>query len=105
MSLAFSLRARRAPLWITAACHGPRALRRAERLGVDAALVSPVFPTHSHPETFVQRRLTLGPLRLRRIVCQPSLPVYALGGITAQNAARLTGIPLAGLAAIRGYLP
>ena len=34
---------------ITAACHSALALRHAKRVGVHMAIVSPVFPTGSHP--------------------------------------------------------
>lgn len=90
-------RARRPGWLVTAAAHGPRALRRAAALGVDAALLSPVFATRSHPSAF-----PLGPLRFARQARMAPLPVIALGGITGRTARRLNGAGAAGFAAIDG---
>lgn len=87
---------RRRPRWlITAAAHSAPALRRAK--GADAAFVSPVFPTASHPG-----RPHLGPLRFAALTRQSPLPVVALGGVNGRTARLLNGIPLAGFAAISG---
>jgi len=84
------------PHWlITAAAHSERALLEAARAGVDAALLAPVFPTRSHPGG-----AAIGPLRLRSIAARARLPLYALGGIGAENISRLAGAKLAGIAAI-----
>ena len=81
------------PRWIiTVAAHSARALHAG---GADAALLSPVFPTKSHPAA-----RTLTPARARLIARQAPLPVIALGGVTAQNANLLSGF--SGLAAIGG---
>jgi thiamine-phosphate pyrophosphorylase len=86
----------RRPAWlVTAAAHGPMALLRAARAGADAVLLSPVFPTASHPGA-----RTLGPIRLARWRRLSPLPVYALGGVTAVTARRLAAMDLAGFAAI-----
>jgi len=77
--------------FITASVHSLAALRRAKY--ADAVFLSPVFPTASHPG-----RAHLGPLRAAAMARLSPLPVYALGGITAANAGRLTGF--CGLAAI-----
>ena len=92
-------RARRGPGWfVTAAAHGPRALRRAWRAGADAALLAPVFATASHPE-----RPAMGPLRFAALCRTSPIPVYALGGVTAETAKRLAQSGAAGLAAIGGF--
>ncbi|HJO70073.1 MAG TPA: thiamine phosphate synthase [Rhodospirillales bacterium] len=92
-------RARRGPGWIvTAAAHGPRALRRAWRARADAALVAPVYATVSHPE-----RPALGPLRFAALCRASPIPVYALGGITAESAKRLAHSGAAGIAAIGAF--
>lgn len=91
------LRRPRPGFLVTAAAHSPAALARAARLGADAALLSPVFPTASHPGS-----ATLGAGGLARLVAGACLPVYALGGISAANAGRLLGLPLAGFAGIGG---
>ena len=80
---AAGLRARRCGL-ITAAAHSPAAWRKAGC--VDGLILSAVFPTASHPG-----RAALGPVRASLIARQSPKPVFALGGITAQNAARLSG--------------
>ena len=90
-------------LLFTTACHSARALRRAERLGADAVLLSPVFPTCSHPETLGRPDKVLGVCRFRMLCRETNLPVYALGGINVTTASRLRHCRLAGLAAIRGY--
>jgi thiamine-phosphate pyrophosphorylase len=92
---------RRYPLLgITIAAHSERALFAAARAGADAAFLAPVFPTLSHPGKRV-----IGPQRLRVIAGRAPLPVYALGGISGGNAAQLSGLRLAGVAAIEGLLP
>jgi thiamine-phosphate pyrophosphorylase len=82
----------------TAAAHSRAAISRARRLGVDAAIVSTVFPSRSP-----SAGRALGPIRFRQIARNAGLPVYALGGINANNAARaLSGA--AGWAAIDAVL-
>ncbi len=91
----------RRPRWlITAAAHSARALLRAKAARADAALLSPVFATASHPGG-----AAFGPLRFCRLAGQSPLPVYALGGIGGANAGRLAGSRLAGLAAIGALAP
>jgi len=73
----------RFPDWIiTAAAHSLRALMGAQHL--DAVFLSPVFATTSHSEA---RPLT--PARAAFIAALSPVPVYALGGVTARNAALL----------------
>jgi thiamine-phosphate pyrophosphorylase len=75
------------PGWlVTAAAHSAPALIRAARRGADAALLSPAFPTRSHPG-----RPALGPARFARLAHAAPLPVYALGGVDERTAARLRG--------------
>lgn len=80
--------------WIvTAAAHGGASLRRAR--GADAVLVSPVFPTPSHPGARV-----LGQLRFARLVSQARPPVLALGGVNEKTLRRLRGSRAFGVAGI-----
>ncbi|HIF11351.1 MAG TPA: thiamine phosphate synthase [Sneathiellales bacterium] len=89
---------RRHPDWlITMTAHDSRALRRAAQAGAHAALLSPVFPTLSHPG-----KRTLGPLRFARLTHDSPVAVYALGGINAANAAQLNRSGAAGIAGISG---
>lgn len=78
----------RLPRLITA--HSLRELRQVGR--ADAALLSPVFATRSHPAA-----QPLGPLRFRRIAAQSAIPVIALGGMTLRTALRLKGFTWAAI--------
>lgn len=77
-----------------ATAHSLREIGRAARAGADAVLLSPVYPTRSHPGAPV-----LGPVRFLLLARQSPLPVLALGGMTRARAARL---PVHGWAAIDG---
>ncbi len=79
---------------VTAACHSLPALRRAERAGADMALLSPLFPTASHPGGRV-----LGPYRAAAMARAPYLPVLAMGGIDRRTCNRLPPV-FTGFAAI-----
>ena len=82
--------------WIlTAAAHDAAAVTAAARIGADAAILSPVFPTASHPG-----QPTLGSHRFAALVRHSAIPVYALGGITAMTGRRLKASGAAGLAGI-----
>jgi 8-oxo-dGTP diphosphatase len=63
--------------WCAASCHNAEELRRAEQLGCDFALLSPVLPTLSHPGA-----PHLGWEKFAAIAAGSSIPVYALGGLT-----------------------
>ncbi len=82
----------------TASAHAPAAIHRAEIAGMDAVLFSAVFPSNS-PSASVP----LGPQRFRDIAQRADIPVYALGGVTSENAELVADH--AGLAAIEGLLP
>jgi thiamine-phosphate pyrophosphorylase len=84
--------------WLTCAAHDRRGLVRAKTQRADAALLSPVFPTASHPGG-----TSLGPLRFRALARRTSLPLYALGGVTAATILRLKGSQAMGIAAIGGW--
>lgn len=82
---------------VTAACHTLQAMRRAERLGVDFILVSPVFSTRSHANA-----RTLGPHRYARLTFRTLSAHIALGGVNVRTVRKLRGLGLAGVAAIDG---
>jgi thiamine-phosphate pyrophosphorylase len=87
----------RHPDWIiTAAVHSLGAMARAHQL--DALFLSPVFPTQSHPTA-----PSLSPARAAFVAAASPLPVYALGGVTARNAALLAP-GFSGIAAIGALL-
>jgi 8-oxo-dGTP diphosphatase len=74
------LRHRPAVDWCAASCHSAEELRRAELLGCDFALLSPVQPTRSHPGA-----PHLGWDGFAAIAAGSSIPVYALGGLTRED--------------------
>lgn len=85
------------PDWIiTSSAHSLRALMQARDL--DAVFLSPVFATFSHRDA-----KPLSPVRAALIAAHATVPVYALGGITPRNAARL-GPAFSGIAAISALL-
>jgi 8-oxo-dGTP diphosphatase len=63
-------------LWV-ASCHDEADLRRAEQLGADAAVLSPVLPSAKHPD-----RPPLGWDGLQRLAAGAALPVYVQGGMS-----------------------
>ncbi|KQN35513.1 thiamine monophosphate synthase [Sphingomonas sp. Leaf407] len=70
----------------------------AERAGVDAIFVSPVFATRSHPGA-----RALGRVRLGLLLRNNRLPTIALGGMDAPRARSLTGRAIHGWAAIDAW--
>ena len=86
------------PDWImTAAAHSPAAAQAAET--ADALLVSPVFPSNSP-----SAGAPLGIEAFTALVAGCQVPVYALGGVTAQAALQLQRSGAAGLAGIDAFL-
>lgn len=82
------------PHRVLATVHDLREIARANRFGARAVLLSPVYPTRSHPGGKALGRL--GFLLLAR---RARMPVIALGGMTAR---RFRGLPVHGWAAIDG---
>jgi thiamine-phosphate pyrophosphorylase len=74
---------RRAALRLATA-HDLRDIGAAVRAGADAVLLSPVFPTRSHPGAPV-----LGALRFNCLARLSPVPVLALGGMTRRRMAQL----------------
>ena len=79
---------------VTSAAHSLNEVMRASHLGADAVFLSPVFPTRSHPD-----RAPLTDARANFIARSVRMPVYALGGVTEENAGRLAN-GFSGIAAI-----
>lgn len=80
---------------VTGAAHDPAAIRRARLAGVDAIVLSPVFPSTSPSAG--------RPLGVRRFAVwarAAGAPVYALGGVDARRARRLATSGAAGLAVV-----
>ncbi|WP_338665200.1 thiamine phosphate synthase [Pararoseomonas sp. SCSIO 73927] len=81
---------------LSVAAHGRAGIARARRLRADLVILSPVFPTASHPGA-----PALGPLRWAALARRAGRPVVALGGVNGKNSRRLPR-PAAGWAAIGG---
>lgn len=81
--LAF-LRARRPGALLSVAVHGRAGIARGRRLRADLALLSPAFPTASHPGA-----PALGPLRWAGLAARLGRPAVALGGVAPATAGRL----------------
>ena len=67
-----------------ATAHTLREIAQANRSRASAVLLSPAFPTRSHPGA-----TSLGPLRFRLMAARSRVPVIALGGMNAARARRL----------------
>lgn len=78
--------------------HSVRERIAAERAGVAAMFVSPVFATRSHPGT-----RGLGRVRFGLVVRGARVPVIALGGMDACRARGLRAFGIAGWAAIDAW--
>ena len=83
-----------APRRALATVHGLREIGRANRLGAQAVVLSPVHPTRSHPGA-----RALGRVRFLLLARRAHAPVIALGGMTER---RFRGLPVHGWAAIDG---
>ena len=64
--------------------HSLREMARATRARADAVLLSPVYPTRSHPGA-----ATLGPVRFHLLAARSAVPAIALGGMTRHRARHL----------------
>ena len=87
------------PLLLLATAHDRAELIAAARARADLVLLSPVFPTRSHPGGRV-----LGALRFGLLARESRVPVIALGGMTGARARRLTPLGAYGWAAIDGWI-
>jgi thiamine-phosphate pyrophosphorylase len=67
-----------------ATAHDLAEIGLANRMRADAVLLSPAFPTRSHPDA-----AALGPPRFRLLARHAQMPVIALGGMTPGTAGRL----------------
>lgn len=79
-------------LWV-ASCHDAADLQRAESLGADAAVVSPVQPCAAHPD-----RPPLGWAGLQRMAAEATIPLFAQGGMSAALLERARGAGAIGIA-------
>lgn len=83
----------------SASCHTIAELKTAERLQADLVLLSPLFATKSYTE-----QQLLGWDGFRELASQISLPVYALGGLRAEDIALARSHGAHGIAGISTFL-
>ncbi len=94
---AFESRPLPSDLPVFASCHDADELARAEALGCDAAVLGPVLPTASHPGM-----PGIGWDAFARLRERVSLPIYAIGGLGADDITTARAHGAQGVAAIRG---
>ena len=85
---------------VSVGCHSVGEVAVARVAGADLALLSPIFPTESHPEA---RPLGLETLT-EAVQSARKMPVFALGGVNQENAALCLEAGAAGVAGIRTFL-
>ncbi len=91
------LTARPAVDWLGASCHSLQELRKAEALGADFVMLSPVLPTASHPG-----EATLGWDTFAAWAQTSAVPVYALGGMRPELLDEAQRHGAHGIAMLRG---
>jgi thiamine-phosphate pyrophosphorylase len=101
--------------WISVAAHSDDAVRIAVDSGADAVLVCPVFstrpPLHAEPEKIGRgtgalrsARAIVGSCEAAASVQKRRVSVYALGGVTGENAVACVGAGADGVAVMRAVL-
>ena len=86
-------------LLIGRSVHGVAEAVDAERWGADYLFVGTIFPSATHPDQPVA-----GPHLIRKVRAKVRVPIVAIGGITADNAAQPVADGAAGVAVIRAIL-
>lgn len=88
-----------ADFWVAASCHDLAQLKQAERLNVDFAVLAPVLPTKTHPDS-----APLGWRAFQRLAAQVNLPVFALGGLAIEDLPIARAHGAQGIAGIRLFI-
>jgi 8-oxo-dGTP diphosphatase len=88
-----ALKQRPAMEWVGASCHNQEELAQAAALGLDWVVLGPIQATRSHPEA-----KPLGWQTLANWVRDYPLPVFALGGLCADDLARARKLGAHGVA-------
>ena len=83
---------------VFASCHTPAELSKASGLGLDAVVLGSVNPTPSHPG-----QAPLGWTNFAQMMEGPALPVYAIGGMRAEDVAQAKAVGAQGVAMLRGW--
>ena len=84
--------------WVGASCHSREELTKADELGLDYALLSPVLATASHPEAS-----GMGWVEFSRALKGNTLPVFALGGMNSDLLGLAQEQGAHGIAMMRGW--
>ncbi|HET9087173.1 MAG TPA: thiamine phosphate synthase [Acidobacteriaceae bacterium] len=89
--------------YISLSCHTLQQVETARNYGADGILFAPVFGKVIQHEEGRSEELAGSGLAMLRQACQLAdpVPVFALGGVTAQNATQCLQMGAAGVAAIR----
>lgn len=82
----------------SASCHCVEQLQQAQAISADYVFLSPVATTRSHPE-----QTPLGWETFADLVSSSTVPIYALGGMTAQDISLALSYGAAGIAAISAF--
>lgn len=81
---------------IAASCHGLKDIERANQLGLDFIVISPVQHTTSHPE-----QKSLGWEQFKLLTDMAEMPVFALGGMSKNDIVQAQNNGAQGISAIR----
>ncbi|MBW7902127.1 MAG: Nudix family hydrolase [Rhodocyclaceae bacterium] len=84
--------------WVGASCHDAEELSRAAQLELDYALLGPVRPTPTHPQS-----AGLGWPAFAQLVERSPLPVFALGGMRPETMGEAWAHGAHGIALMRGW--
>jgi thiamine-phosphate pyrophosphorylase len=85
---------------VVASCHTVADVFRAETEKADFAVFGPVFEKKDAP-LFLKKATPAAGLAALREACRAKIPVFALGGVTLENAASCLDAGASGVAAIR----
>ncbi|WP_048308321.1 Nudix family hydrolase [Halomonas sp. PR-M31] len=84
--------------WLSASTHDRLQLEQANRIGCDFVTLSPLRTTPTHPEAS-----PLGWHDFQQLVEYAGTPVYALGGMSCEDANRARAVGAQGIASIRHF--
>lgn len=84
--------------WVAASCHTAADLAQAQRLGIDLAVLGPVLPTATHPES-----PGIGWETFAHLIERATIPVFALGGMRQELLDTAQAHGAHGIALMRGW--
>ncbi|MCK4493612.1 MAG: Nudix family hydrolase [Methylococcales bacterium] len=85
--------------WVAASCHNLEQLKQAEKLGLDFAVLAPILPTLTHPDT-----KALGWDRMKKLIQHVNIPIFALGGMTQKDKKIAQELGAQGISGIRMFI-